>query len=174
LNEKLFVARVQGSQELVGYAMTAGEGVLETDRANFSALEMVIFPMLRNHWLDMIPEPLALMQCNYPYRGAPYHYLAHYLDMKGDRDKAEKALRILERLEPLSYEWEYDLAAIYAEQDRKDDAVEHLRKAIARGAMQNETIKRDPRFLNLRQDPRFMELVDPATPPETPSKQGSR
>ena len=168
LNDALFKARVDYDQDVKGRASTAAQEVLESDPGNFTALELVSFLALRNGWPDVLLSHLEVLQCNYPFRGTSYHFFGHQMQKQGELAKAEGAFRMFARLEPRSEEPYYDLAAVYAEQGKKDLAFSHLKQAIALGATDFGIIRSDPRLSSLRDDPRFSELVPQPAPP--PSK----
>ena len=159
LNDRLFRARAQFDKGFVGRSYTLSLEVLETDPTNFIALDEVAFLALRNGWKDYFMERIELMQCDYPYRGTPYHYWAHFLEKAKDPAGAEKAFKVFTRLEPRSDEPYHDLAAFYAAQGKKDLAFENLAKAISLGDDDFEQIRKDPRLLSLADDPRYARLL---------------
>ena len=156
---KLFSARVELDHGMVGRSLRVGQEVLESDPANFSALDFIGFVGVRNHWGDMLLDPLELMQCNYPFRADAYHYLAHYYLQKPELEKAVPVLRVMGRVEPGNSEAEYDLAATLATLKRTDEAFEHLKAAVALGSDDFEFMRNDARLGDLREDPRFKELT---------------
>ncbi|MFQ5877158.1 MAG: sulfatase-like hydrolase/transferase, partial [Acidobacteriota bacterium] len=163
LNDSLFRARLAGDHGAAGTASTIAYEVLEQDPANYTALELILFLMVRNRRHEMILEPFELFQCNYPFRGAPYHLLGHYFE-RSDPEKAEGALQIYRLLEPWSEEPEYDLAVHYAGRGAIDLAFRHLKRSIELGAEDLEFIRGDGRLAALRKDPRFADLVGPVGP----------
>ncbi len=160
INEELFRARLASDQGAPGTAASLSRTILEKDPANFTALELVIFLMLRNPGDDMILEPLGLLQCNYPFRGTPYHLIGHYLEQR-DPERAGIAIEIYRELEPWDEVAEYHLAIHRAARGDIDAALSHLERAIALGAEDLDFIRRDPRLAPLRQNPRFAELLGP-------------
>jgi arylsulfatase A-like enzyme len=159
LNGKLFEGRVQMEQGLIGYSMLDGQAVLETDPANLTALDFVVFTGLRNHWGDMLMEPLETMQCDYPYEGVGYHYLGHLYESDGKHEKALAAFRVFAMTEPWSAEAELDIAAALGAADRANEALDHIAKAVELGFHETKNSLRDPRLAKLRRDPRYLDLV---------------
>lgn len=170
LNGALFEARVNFDHKAVGLSFQAGQEILAEDPANYTALEMVIFLYVRNGFGDMIPDVIEIFQCNYPFRTAPYHYYGHFLDRMERYDQAEKAFRMLGRIDPLLEDGPYDLAAIYARTGREDEAIKSLQKAIDLGATDYDYFRTDPRLAPLWEDPRFQRLI--AAPPPSPAPTG--
>ena len=87
--------------------------------------------------------------------------MAHFFERGKKPVQAERAFQIFADLEPWNEEPDYDLAAFYASQGKKDLALDHLKKSIALGAKDFDFIRKDGRFRSLRDDPRFAELVGP-------------
>ena len=91
---------------------------------------------------------------NSPLMRAEY---ASVLAMKGDREKAEAELeelkKMIERKE--RYISAYHIATIYAALDNKESAFDWLDKAVQERADWMVFLKVDPRFKNLRSDPKF-------------------
>jgi arylsulfatase A-like enzyme len=183
LNDPLFRAQVAFEQGLVGRSAILGHEILEKDPANLAAFDYVIYLGLRNRWHDVALLPyLEILQCAYPYRGLAYHYLAHLYERRPDPDRTEKALQLFARLEPWSEEPFLDLALFYAGQGKVEPAFQNLRKAVALGADDFETIRKDPRARSIASDPRFEAIAGkppgagttaPAGGPATPPAGGS-
>ncbi len=167
LNDKLFRARAAFDKGWVGQASILSQEILEVDRANFTALELVSFLAVRNDWNDILMENLDLLQCGYPFRGTAYHYWAHFRERNKDPQGAEKALLAFSWIEPRNDEAFYDLAAFYAAEGKKGLAFDNLRKAIELGADDFEEIRRDQRLRALMDDPRFAELLGSVPPSPT-------
>jgi len=161
---KLFSARIELDKGMLGRSLRVGQEVLESDPANFSALDFIAVLGIRNHWGDMLLDPLELMQCNYPFRGEAYHYLAHYYLQKQELEKAVPVLRVMGRVDSGNSEAEYDLATTLGALKRTDEAFEHLKAAVALGADDFEFMRQDPRLGALREDPRFKELATAPRP----------
>jgi arylsulfatase A-like enzyme len=159
LNDKLFRARSAFEMGLVGRASIISNEILEVDRANFTALDLVTFLAVRNGWGSVLMDNMSILQCNYPFRGTPYHYWGHFLERSKDPSRAEKALLMFSQVEPRNNEAFYDLAVFYASQGKKDLALENLRRAIGLGADDLEKIRQDKRLSPLSDDPRFSDLV---------------
>jgi serine/threonine protein kinase/tetratricopeptide (TPR) repeat protein len=63
-------------------------------------------------------------------------------------------------LQPQNSEAAYRLSAVEASLNRTDDALQHLRQAIALGWLDYRSLQRDPRFDSLRTNPEFDTLID--------------
>jgi DNA-binding winged helix-turn-helix (wHTH) protein/tetratricopeptide (TPR) repeat protein len=75
------------------------------------------------------------------------------------QDKAEENLRLLEGLTAKDSKARYSLAMNYAELGRVDEAVKLLEDCYATREERMTWINVEPRFENLRTDPRFVELL---------------
>jgi hypothetical protein len=159
LNERLFMMRIESEQGIVGTAAKRAQEVLPADPANLTALDLEIVLGLRNHWGDMLLDPLETLQCNYPYQGIGYHYLGHFYLTKSDHEKALKVFTVFAMVEPWADEGEYDIACELAALDRKDEAFDHLRKSIGLGGHDFDFMRKDPRLMKLRGDPRFEDVL---------------
>jgi arylsulfatase A-like enzyme len=158
---KLFSGRIEMDKGMIGRSLRVGQEVLESDPANLSALDFIAFIGIRNHWGTMLVDYLELLQCNYPFRGEGYHYLGHYYFQEGESEKALEAFRVMGQVEPWNGEAEYDQAAVLLMLQRKDEAFEHLKSAVALGSNDFEFMRKDARLGGLRDDPRFKELMAP-------------
>jgi arylsulfatase A-like enzyme len=167
INGDLFRARIDSDQGIIGRGAISAMKILEREPVNFSALRIVLNLNLRRRNPGLLLDTLELFQCNYPYRGEPYHYYAHYLEIVERYDEAEKILRMYGWLEPWNEEMDYDLAAIHAVLGNKEKAYEHLERAISMGATNYPLMWQDGRLKSLLQDERFRRLVPPpeAKPP---------
>jgi arylsulfatase A-like enzyme len=170
LNDRLFRARIAMEQSQPGTAAILGEEVLESDPANYTGLEAILFLGLRNRWGDALLGHLEIMQCDYPFRGAGYHSFAHHLQRKGDLEQAEEAFLLFARLEPHDREALHDLAAFYASQGKRDLAFDYLEKALALGPRDLEDFRRDGRLFPLKDDPRYHSLLRPPAGPAAGTK----
>jgi len=159
LSAILFPAWVDSEQGISGRAGKAGLQVIEKDPANLTALDLIVILGLKNRWGDMLLDPLEIMTCNYPYRSEGYHYMGHYFTQKRDMPRALEMFRIMAIADPENEEAEYDLACTLGALDRKDEAFEHLRRAIGLGAHDFDFMRRDARLVPLRGDPRFVEMI---------------
>ena len=164
MNGKLFEGRTFMEQGLVGYSFQAGQAVLESDPANLSALDFVVFIGLQNRWGDMLLEPLETMQCDYPYKGVGYHYLGHFYEEESKAEKALAAFRVFAMAEPWSAEAEIDIAAALGSLGRTNEALECVARAVALGFHETKASLRDPRLAKLRKDPRYLDIVPSKTP----------
>ncbi|HET8948486.1 MAG TPA: sulfatase-like hydrolase/transferase, partial [Candidatus Polarisedimenticolia bacterium] len=172
VNGTMFTAGIDQAEGVVGRSTRNAAQVLETDPDNFSAMDYIGFLGIRNRWGDAILDNLELLQCRYPYRVNPYHYLVHYYEQKQDLDRAMKALDLMEKVDPLSEDTDYDRAVILAHQGKTDEALDHLEKAISLGANDFTEMKHDSRLGALARNPRFRALIglDPLPAPEPGSK----
>lgn len=166
LNDPLFRMRIDAHWKVAGRAAnSARDEVQPTDPSNYTALDMTASLSLRNGWTEYLNHDLEILQCNYPLRPLGYHYYAHGLEKAGDKTRAEKALKLYALLDPEHEEPYYDLAVLYAQSERKDLALDNLAKSLRYGAEDLDFIRRDGRLRSLRDDPRFVSLVGPVTPP---------
>jgi hypothetical protein len=159
LSAVLFPARADSDLGLPGRAGKVAMEVIEQDPANLTVLELTLIFGLRKRWGDMLVDPLEVLTCNYPYRTEGYHYLGHYFTQKRDMPRALDVFRIMAIADPGNEEAEYDLACTLGALDRKDEAFEHLRRAIDLGAHDFAFMRRDARLVPLRGDPRFAEMI---------------
>lgn len=74
-------------------------------------------------------------------------------------DKAEENLKRLETLAQTDTKAAYSLAMNYAELDRADEALMLLQRCFDEKEERSAWMKVEPRFENLRRDPRFAELL---------------
>jgi tetratricopeptide (TPR) repeat protein len=155
----LYPARFDFDLGLPGYSGLVAIKVADRDPANLTVLELITVYGLRSHWGDMLLDTLEVMTCNYPYRIDGYHYLGHFYAEKKDQQRALELFRIMSVVDPREEEAEYDIACTLAAMGRKDEAFEHLRRAIELGAHEFELMRRDGRLGPLRGDPRFDEMV---------------
>jgi arylsulfatase A-like enzyme len=173
VNGTMFTAQIDQADGIVGRSTRNAAPVLETDRDNFSALDMVAFLGIRNRWGDVVLDTLELLQCRYPWRITAYHYLAHYYEQKQDFDRALQAMDLMEKVDPLSEDTDYDRAGVLAHQGKLEEAVKHLERAISLGADDFAEMRKDPRLGPIRNDPRVRTLIGlDSVPPPPP--QGSK
>ena len=157
--ESLFRARLDSERLFPGYAWIKADAILKTDPSNLAALDYQVLLGLKNHWGDMLLDPLELMVCNYPYESVGYHQLGHYYDAKGDAQAALEAFKTMLVVEPGNQEAEYDIACILDGMGRSDEAFSHLKKSVEFGGDEWEVIAIDPRLKNLREKPDFQEWL---------------
>jgi len=167
LQDRLFRARMDADQGAPGKAAQAAEELLGQDPANFTSLDLLLAFSMRGAGIGQMADRIELLQCNYPYRGAGYHYLGHYYLARNEAEKAIPPMKLFALVEPWNEEADYDLATIYAGLGRKDEAFIHLEKSIRLGADDYDFIRKDPRLQALQADPRFQDLLGPVrTGPE--------
>ena len=79
--------------------------------------------------------------------------------VSGHITEAKKELQELQRLRKTEYISAVGLAHIYAALGEKDEALSWLEKGLEERAFQMQMLQVDPRLDNIRDDPRFKELV---------------
>ena len=161
LQDRLFRARIEADHGLPGSAAGLAEEILRLDPANFTALDLQLAMALRGSGFAQVADRIEILQCNYPGRGAGYHYLGHYYLARKEPAKAIPAFKLMASVEPWNEEADYDLAVIYAELGSKEESFAHLKASIRLGAKDYEFIRNDPRLAALRSDPRFQDLLGP-------------
>lgn len=95
-------------------------------------------------------------------------WLGHIYAASGDRDQARKLLAELLEKEKKQYVSPYSIALVYAGLDDRERCLAWLSKAAEQRVGRLVRLPFDPRFKNLRTDPRFVEIVrrvDAAPPP---------
>jgi TolB-like protein len=85
--------------------------------------------------------------------------LAHAYAVSGNRDAAQKIVAELEEQSKSSYVSAFEIALIHAGLGEKDQAFVWLEKAYEQRSAELVTLTTEPRFDNLRSDPRFTELA---------------
>ena len=86
-------------------------------------------------------------------------YLARTYAVSGNRREALRALSRLRHISTERYVSPYEFARVYAGLGDKDQVILWLQKAYAEHAVYLVWLKVDPRLDNLRDDPRFQDLV---------------
>ena len=168
VSSKLFVARVQGEQGIAGYAGKAAFEVLQDDPGNYTALDLQVNLGIRNHWGDMLLEPLETLTCQYPFSPAGYHLLGHFYEWKHDPGRALKLFQAMAFVEPWNDDAEFDIACTLLSMDKVEEALDHLRRSVALGGDDFVQLRKDPRLYKLRQDPRLKEIIGEAPPAAAP------
>lgn len=102
--------------------------------------------------------------------GSPFALasLGHALAAAGDRTPAEQLLGRLLDMSRERYVSAYDIAAVYAGLGNTDEAFTWLRRARDERSAFLINVGWDPRFEELREDPRFRELVSAMQLPDRP------
>lgn len=85
--------------------------------------------------------------------------LGHVYAVAGNRKSAQEALDKLKNSTSLGILAPYELAVVYAGLGQKDQAFESLDKGRRERSTLLTYVKVDPRFENLRSDPRFQDLI---------------
>lgn len=99
--------------------------------------------------------------------GLAWHHLGYSLHMQGRLDDALKAhLEATKFPQVAAIGW-YNAACVHALQERKDDAIACLEKAVAGGFGDRNQLLGDADFVGLHDDPRFQKLVKSL--PDAPS-----
>src|SRR5262249_32835280 len=83
----------------------------------------------------------------------------HGLFQKKDVDAAEKKCREAIRMAPQYADAHYNLACAFARQDKKQEALDSLARAVERGFNNPRHIKEDSDLESLREEARFKKLV---------------
>jgi arylsulfatase A-like enzyme len=159
LQDRLFRARAEADRGALGSAADEAGRILPLEPANFTALDLVLLYSMRVGSIAQLADRIELLQCNYPVRGAGYHYLAHYHMARNEAQQALAALKVFAAAEPWNEDPDYDLATVYAGLGRKEEALSHLENAIRLGADDYDSILADSRLQPLRSDPRFQSLI---------------
>jgi tetratricopeptide (TPR) repeat protein len=85
----------------------------------------------------------------------------------GFYDKAERLFLDVLELEPASQHAHYNLAAIYADRENKDQAIQHLQQAATSGFFRVQDWAQDDRmFDKLRADQHFRQFMETIDPPD--------
>ena len=81
------------------------------------------------------------------------------LAKSGKRDEARAALKELLKLSATKYVSPYNIAVIYKALDERDKALEWLEKGYAQRDPKMTFLKVEPKWNNLRNEPRFIDLI---------------
>ena len=85
--------------------------------------------------------------------------MAHTYAVSGNRREALRSLSRLRHISTERYVSPYEFARVYAGLGDKDQAILWLQKAYAEHAVYLVWLKVDPKLDNLRDDPRFQDLL---------------
>ena len=85
--------------------------------------------------------------------------LAHAYAASGNREAAQKIIAELQEQSKSKYVSAFEIAAIHVGLGEKDQAFAWLEKAYEERSSELVTLTTDPRFDNLRSDPRFTDLA---------------
>jgi DNA-binding winged helix-turn-helix (wHTH) protein/TolB-like protein/Flp pilus assembly protein TadD len=92
-------------------------------------------------------------------------WLGHIYGVSGARDKAREMLAGLLRKEKEQYVSPYSIALLYAGLEEKEQALAWLNKGMEQRVGRMVRLQFDPRFKNLRTDPRFSGMLQQIAPP---------
>ncbi len=81
-------------------------------------------------------------------------------------DKAEQHYRDAIALNPKHPKPYFNLACLYSIEGRKDEAFQYLAEALNKANVLRWDAAHDPDLAPLRDDPRFQEIVQGASPPQ--------
>lgn len=112
------------------------------------------------------PRAVERISCwEMPQFAKRFHEIDYYQDNKWDKNSAE-SLSVFEKLvrgaiamkiEPAG--WYYNLACVLSLQNRKDESLDALEQAIVAGFYKVKAASKDSDFANIRNDPRFAQLL---------------
>ena len=97
---------------------------------------------------------------SHPDNPALWMTLAFDLANLGDLEAAEEACRKAAELDPTRAAAWYKLACFAARRGDMEEALAHLEKACAESEENREEAKSQPEFAPLREEPRFMRIVE--------------
>ena len=106
--------------------------------------------------------------CHFWPGASPIAWLGAAYAAAGYRDEAQKVLQRLDELSKQGYVSPYGRARIYAALGATDETFKWLETAYQQRANWMVLLKVDPRFDNLRSDPRFQDLMRRMNFPEQP------
>jgi tetratricopeptide (TPR) repeat protein len=96
--------------------------------------------------------------------------IRYYVDKEHNPDAAIAFLEARAKIDPKAGELIYSLAALDSSVGRKDEALKFLKQAAAVGGTNALVSARiDPRFVGLREDPRFQALIGPLSTTNPPA-----
>jgi tetratricopeptide (TPR) repeat protein len=117
-------------------------------------MELYDSPPFGKHWVYLSASPMGKLIFY-----DPLAWLAHAYALAGKRSQAQLLLDEAKELSKQRYLSPYDIAIVYAGLGQKDQAFAWLQKAYEQRCDFMVWLKVDPRFGNLRADPRFQDLV---------------
>lgn len=86
-------------------------------------------------------------------------FYATTLQNVGRNDEAKLKMQRAVELSPNDANMIYNAACFYSTMNEKEEAIEHLKKAISNGFVDYDYFERDPDFDNIREEPGFIELM---------------
>jgi len=108
----------------------------------------------------MYTEAIAESRKEYELSGGNvYPFGTYALAKSGKRDEARAALKELLKLSATEYVSPYNIALIYNALDERENAVEWLEKGYELRDPKMTILKVEPKWNNLRDEPRFIELM---------------
>jgi tetratricopeptide (TPR) repeat protein len=85
--------------------------------------------------------------------------LGHLYAVSGKKDDAQKAIQDLDELAKRAFVSSYQNAVIYAGLGEKDESFKYLQKSFDERSLSAPLLRFDPRLNELRNDPRFQDLM---------------
>ena len=142
-------------------ALKESEQFLRENKNNTSAARAyAMFLYHTQNYAKVIEISEQVFQTDLPKNTFAWLSLIHASYYKtGQFDKAAEYLKQLESIAQDDTKALYSLAMNYAEIGRNDEAITNLEKCFERHEERMVWLKVEPRFENLRSDPRFKELV---------------
>jgi len=108
----------------------------------------------------MFTEAIAESRKEYELSGGNViPYGAYALAKSGRRDEAQAVLQELLKLSATKYVPPYNIAIIYRALDMRDEALSWLEKAYEQRDPKMTFLKVEPKWNNLRNEPRFIDLM---------------
>jgi tetratricopeptide (TPR) repeat protein len=89
-------------------------------------------------------------------------YLGRVYALMGERERALKTIEEVKEISKSRLVSPHSLALVYAALGEKDPAFEWLNKSLSEGYVELYTLKVDPWLDNLRDEPRFQDLLEKA------------
>ncbi len=88
------------------------------------------------------------------------HYMAGtFMYLLGEKERGEVFIQRALELDPNNVGTYYNIACMYSNAKEPDKATDYLRKAVELGFNHKDWIERDPDLKNVRDDPRFKEIL---------------
>lgn len=140
-------------------ALTEANKFLEMNPRRISSLQWLAMSYERK---EMYPEAIAAFERARQIEDTPElkAFQAHTYALAGNKDEALKTIDELKKIpKEQKYVSPFYIAVVYAGLNKKDQAIEWLEKAYQDRSWWMATLKANPQFDNLRDDPRFQDLL---------------